>query len=247
MQKVLTLIGLAAYLTVTASASVVWVVDSTSELYTVNTATVVATRFAPLLNSINTIAVGNGILYGMGSLNHNLYAINGLGKETLVAATGKAGIVGLAGDNAGNIWLASVNNLFEYSAAGALLNSYTGTFAPGDLEFIGPKLYMTQNNVLYTVTTAGGVATAAKVNNVNTLAGNTVGLAVVPGSLMYGFSATQVYTVNSGTGTSTAGVKVTGLSGTIVDAAGTPEPATFGIIGLGLIGLGGLAYRRRKA
>ena len=81
----------------------------------------------------------------------------------------------------------------------------------------------------------------------NTLPGTTVGLANVPGTL-FGFTATQVYTVNQALGTGTGTTALTGLvgGGTIVDAAGTPEPASFAIIGLGLLGLGGLAYRRKK-
>ena len=124
-----------------------------------NTGTAAATPVALLANSINTIAVANGILFGMSATNDDLYKINGLGGETFVAATGKAGIVALAGDAAGNVWAAAANTLWEFSSTGTLLGTFTGTFTPGDLEFIGSTLYMTQGNVLDTVVAAGGTAT----------------------------------------------------------------------------------------
>ena len=105
---------------------------------------------------------------GMSATNDDLYKINGLGGETFVAATGKAGIVDLACDAAGNVWAAASNTLWEFSSTGTLLVTLTGTFTPGDMEFIGSTLYMTQGNVLDTVVAAGGTATITRVNVTNT-------------------------------------------------------------------------------
>jgi hypothetical protein len=130
-----------------------------------------------------------------------------------------------------------------------LVHSYTlsGVGTPGDLDWYGGVLYLTggATQTIYTITYSGSAATATS-DGTLTPTQTTVGLANGAGQL-YGFNATQIFTISTTGATGTATTLSVG-GNNIVDAAdATPEPATFGFIGLGLMVLGGFAYRRRKA
>jgi hypothetical protein len=258
MKQVLKLGIFATLLAASTFATTVYVLDSKGQLYT-NSGTAALTAVGPTEGNIVTaIADYNSVIYGIDDTNNLLYTISPLtGVETGGVASNTTNVVALAADTAGNLWAASTTAIYEISTSGSLIKTYTGSFTGvGDLAFVGNTLYMTLGTALDTVTLSGTTATASPVTGGVTLPANTVGLAYTswannPGQNFYGFSTAGVSTVpltGPATPTSTAYTGITD-GGTITDAASdaVPEPATFGIIGLGLLGLGGLAYRRHKA
>jgi PEP-CTERM motif len=258
MKHVTKLLYCTALLGASAFASTTYVVDNAGQLYSLVNGTTTLTAIGSVEpNVVTTIADYNNTLYGVDTLNNNLYSITTSGGvETLIATLTQTGLTALTADAAGNLWAANAGHLYELSRTGTLLNSYTGSFNAGDLEFIGTTLYMTQNTSLYTVSLGVGTATATAVASL-TLPAATVGLSYntwvanpTVGSLE-GFTTTGTYVVPTSAAATPTATGLTGLVGgrTIVDAASdaVPEPASMGLIGLGLVTLGGFAYRRRKA
>jgi PEP-CTERM motif len=264
MQKVLFLFGLTVGMTAIASASVIYGAGDNNQLYTINPTTGVTTPLGSMGVTMFDIAEFNGKLYGIDS-SSELYSINpSTAAATPIGATGQS-FNALTFNSAGVLYAAGVDTKDMYT-----INTSTGaaTKVPGeatqpssyntagDLEFFGGVLYVTTqpgtNSILDTVNLATGALTPVGTNLGFT---NVYGLAKV-GGVLYGFTdndgSSEVITINTTTGAGTAvvafggtGRNAFGFNGTTDEAA--PEPGTLGVMALGLAGLGGIAYRRRRA
>jgi hypothetical protein len=249
----------AALLGGAAFGNTVWLIDNNGRLYSSPDTSALTQVGGVETNKVTALAAFDGTLYGINDGGTDtLYSINETtGAENAGNSLGNLGaITALAADVFGNLWAADATNVYELSTGGAVIKTYTWALggAASDLEFVNTTLYVITGTTLDTVTVAGTTATATAVTNTSGIQAATAGLAysnylTIPGGQVLGYTATQIYNVNPGAaaGGTTA---LTGLvgGGTIVDAASdaAPEPATFAFIGIGLIGLGGFAYRRRK-
>jgi hypothetical protein len=199
--------------------------DSSSNLYSINTSTGASTEIGATGQGFNALTFNSsGVLYAAGQGTSKIYTIN----TSTGAATAVAGETNATADN-----------------------------SAGDIEFIGSTLYMTTqvsgNSILDTVNLATGVLT--KVGSTDLGFTNVYGLTYIYG-VLWGFTdndgSSEVIRINTTTGVGTAvvgyggtGRGAFGFDGTTDDAA--PEPGTLGVMALGMAGLAGVAYRRRKA
>lgn len=241
---------LAAALSGTASAApILWIGDSQGNLGTVDVAsgTVnVIGNMGPVMTDIAFDPSGNlyGITFG------NLYSIN----QTTAAATliGNLGISAnsLVFDSAGTLYAAN-NALYSVNTSTGLAsligNGGAAYSSSGDLAFINDKLYLSSvGDSLVELNTSTGVGSL--IGNIGYSA--VYGLATDNNIDLYGVTGTSVIGINTTTGTGSFLVDY-GSQG-LVDAWGSafrseavPEPATFALMGMGLVGLG-LARRKAK-
>ena len=230
--------GVTGTITDIAELNGVLYVTSDTALYVLNAsdhATEIGTGYGAGITSVVALTFGpNGVLYAAESgSSTDYYTINlTTGVATAVPVTGATGGINSAGDLQviGNTLYVTTGGTSGVSSLGAI-NLTTNVFTN-----------------LGTIETSGGATTFDEV----------FGLTVANGNL-YGFDAANGDILNfgstSGTITNVVTVVPSGdISGTVVDLYGatddeitTPEPTTFGVIGIGLLGLVGLGYRRRKA
>lgn len=136
--------------------------------------------------------------------------------------------------------------------------------AAGDLEVIGDDLYVTTGGLFgpsslgYIDLLTGAFTSLGEIHDSSgTDFDDVYGLAVANG-VLYGFTDTagQILDFGSISGTITSLVTVVpsgditdgvAVYGATDDVTTAPEPATLGVMGLGLLALGGFRYRRRKA
>ena len=259
-----------ALLAVTAvglSAETILVSGSDSNLYSLNPTTGALTLVGAMGVEMFDIAMTpGGALYGVssftGSTTSSLYSIStSTGAATLLGNTGvnlNAFDIGLdgtayaAGGPTGNTFYTLNLGTHAASAVG------TGTYiSAGDLEFIGNTLYLSglAPDQLYTINTGTGAGTPTSSAIGFT---NVYGLAYLAStSTFYGIAnptatSAEVITLDQSTGAGSGPVAIT-LGGTAVAfnitgaaVADTPEPATFGIVALGLAGVFRLVSKRRK-
>ena len=266
MKNATTLLFAAVCLTTTSfAAAITYGAGDNSDLYTINPATGVTTLVGAMGVNLFDIAAYGGKLYGINATS-DLYSISTLtGAATEIGATGQS-FNALTFSSAGVLYAAGTDTTDLYT-----INTSTGAAAKvsgevtqaayhsgGDLEFIGTTLYLvTQtngNSILDTVNIGTGALT--KVGNSNLGTDNVYGLSY-SGGVLYGFSdndgSSKVISINLATGAGSnvasyggVGRSAFGFNGT-TDSSTVPEPGTMGIIGLGLVGLGTIARRRRKA
>jgi len=265
MKKVLTLVGLAGCLAAIASASTFYATSAT-QLYTV---TVNGTNPSDVADgatygagvSMQDIAWFGGNLYGVGTVagGSQLYSINvNTGVATALGASYSQAFDELTFNSSGVLYAAgNGTDLYTLILTGGTANAATtGTLAgTGDLEFIGSTLYTISggtSNLLETVNLSTGALTPVGTAGTGAIGtANVLGLADPGGTQLYGVTNTGVVLTIATSGPGNLGVALTPTLTPVftgaTDTTFTPEPASFGFIGLGLVVLGGFAYRRRKA
>jgi hypothetical protein len=196
---------------------VLYGIDNTSTLYSINTTTGAATSIGAIGHVVNALTFSpTGVLYAAGS--DTLYTIN--------KATGAATTIGLGTVGGGTAYTSSGD--LEFFGGVLYLTSSTGGSGG--------------NNALYKINAATGQAT--DIGSIGFT--NVYGLAQQNG-ILYGFvdsgatGAQSILKINTTTGAGTVSTTYTltgtniGFDGATDDAA--PEPGPFVLVGLGLAAL----------
>jgi hypothetical protein len=236
-------------------------------------ATVTTSTLGGVTTALNDLAEFNGVLYGIGGTSDpTLYIVNQSTGALTSVGTVAAGttLLALTFSPTGTLYAAgSTAQLFVIDPnTGNILSTTTTSQAlnaSGGLADIGGTLFLTTGGVnadsadsLVAINPTTGAVTAVGATGFD----DVFAIAVVGGTL-YGFTdpeqtgpsstspnVNQVITINTTTGAGTlVGVFNSagpGFFGATADIP-TPEPGTLGAMGLGLLGLGSIAYRRRKA
>jgi len=259
-----------------SASSIIYGAGSNGDLYTINPTNGSTTLVGSFGNGVTMfdIAAYDGALYGIDG-NSDLYSINtSTGQATEIGSTGEAfnaltfsstGILYAAGLDTSDLYTINTTTGKATEVAGE--TNKTNYNAAGDLEFINGVLYMTVGgagpddpSTLVTVNlSTGAMTTVGEIKVGKTPVDDVFGLAEYDGTL-YGFTSNgtgEVVSINTSTG---AAENVASYGGSecggftfygatddpYVDPPAAPEPATLGAMGLGLLSLGGLVYRRRK-
>lgn len=215
--------------------------------------------------ALTDIAEYNGQLYGISDTN--LYSISGTTATNIgTFGTGINAMVALTFGSNGILYGVESGTSTDYyeistSTGHATAEAATGIGAgingAGDLEVVGTNLYVTTggtsgNSSLGEINLLTGAFTnRGLVNTGGTDYNDVFGLSIANGDLYAFTSGGQV--LSFGTTSPTTG-NVTVVTQTMdldvygtTDNATAPEPATLGVMGLGLLGIGSLRYRRRKS
>jgi hypothetical protein len=271
----LTLLGLTtALLPLAAHASILWISDANDNIGRVDTTTgaVVASSVHNTGQPLTDIAFDStGQMFGttfttLGTLNQNTGAFGSRGTYT-----GESGMNALLGTSTvllgGTFTSTNIYNINSTNAALSLFTNAPNT-SSGDLAIHSGVLYGLGNSGgANTLNTLSGTHSAATLH-VGTTGGSTLstlfGLAD-DGTTLFAVAGTDVYSVNTATDVLTflfdyslnengqSLGAVTGaafvVEGTIAPpppVTGVPEPASLGLFGLGLLGLGLVTHRKRS-
>ena len=247
--KSLVLTAAVSLLSFNAFASNIYVSDGAGQLAVVDSSTGAVSNTVSVGTVMFDIAFDNsGALWGVDS--GNLFQIDAsTGSTTFVGGLGTFANA-LTFDSAGNLFAAGGSGLYSVNTTtgAASLIGNTGFSSGGDLAFDGA-------GNLFLSDAAGNLIGLDTSTGAGTLIGNTgyssvYGLAFVD-STMYGVAGTDVFSIDTTTGSSTFGSDYTGQGLSIAYGASSlqsiavPEPMTAAIFGLGLLGFG--MQRKRKA
>lgn len=262
MNRILKLMMFACLPGVASCGSIIYAVDGgfssqaggqLKELYTIDIS-LGTTTTTTLNTAIASLAEFQGVLYGIGT-DSVLYSITASGVETEIADLSSLAIGDAAGFTAssnGTLYAASFSTLYQLSLDGDVLStlaldvSASGS-VDGDLAFINNTLYATVGasaNSLATINTSTGAVTV--IGTVSQYISG--GLAYVPGpqhsgalvAVGPGPSGGILLDVTPSTG---RGIFIESAPAYISDAAydmtaAAPEPASAGLIAIGMLGLG---------
>ena len=234
-----------------------WIDDSSGNIGTVNTLTGVATFVGSSGVGLTDIAFSpGGALYGISF--DELYTVS-----TTTGVATAVGSLGIGTDDANALVFSTSGTLYTATISGGLytVNPTTGASTEvgsglgggygsgGDLAFIGSTLYLaTSSDDLVTVNMTTGVATLVGPFGVS----DVFGLASPDNVNLFAVANEDMYTVNLSTGAATFDTTWAGNSVGLGDAfgeafitesgapppSGTPEPATFALLGVGFALLG---------
>jgi hypothetical protein len=240
---------------------VLWVSDSRGQLAKIDVLTGSTTLVGDTGVFMFDIAFNaTGQLFGISGTA--LYSINSTtAASTLIGTTGSSSnINSLVFGSDGTLYGAS-NGLYKFNTttgAGTQIgtNFASGASSSGDLAFVGGKLYLSTlgspSDRLANLNTSTGALT-----DVGSIGFASVfGMASPNGADLYGFSDNRVLSINATTGAgrllSTANGPVLGavygsaFFNEAVPTPAIPEPSTYALLTVGLIGLGFAAKRKQK-
>ena len=233
------------------SETVLWFSDSAGKLGTVDLATGATTTVGTMAVAMTDIAFSpSGELYG--TTPNSLWRIDPATASTTFLSSHSAGLNSLVFDTAGTLYGAS-SALYTFNPSTGV-GTYIGAMgasSSGDLAFVGGKLYLSATqggDSLQQLNTTTGAATF--VGNIGR--SSVFGLASPNGVDLYGMTGTSVFRIDPTTGAASANlVSFSGFGQTY----GTtfyeearppiPEPSTYAMMLLGLVGLSVAARRRR--
>lgn len=236
---------------------ILWVSDSLGRLETIDVITGNTTLIGTMGIVMFDIAFSpSGQLYGIDGTR--LYTINSnTGATTLIGGSGGGNLNSLVFGSDGSLYGASTG-LYKFDVGTGARALVGGTFAggatsSGDLAFVSGNLYLStlsSPDRLQRISTVTGANT-----DIGSIGfGSVFGLASPNSSDLYGFSGTQVLSINVATGAGTVVSTVQGNSlGTVYGSAfrteavaAIPEPETYALMLAGL-GVVGWTARRRAA
>jgi hypothetical protein len=240
----------AAFTAFANPAHAVFIGDDLADLYVLdigtNTATFIGNMGLPMLDIAQDPTTG--ALYGAGD-DDSLYSINpNTAASTYIGDIGLF-VNGLTFDAAGTLYGSGFTNLFTIDTGTGMATSVgdTGFTSSGDLAFDADgTLFMSAlggtSDQLVSLDLTDGMGTS--IGDIGFE--GVLGLNFEEGTL-YGFTDfAETITIDTTTG---AGTLVEDFNGIFAYGAGgvqVPEPATLGVLGVGLLGLGFATYRRRR-
>jgi hypothetical protein len=235
------------------AASLLYMHDSDGRLGTVDVGSGTVSQIGRMSTVMTDIAFSpDGELFGLSFTD--LYRI-----DATTGATSRIGAHGIPGGNAlvfgrdGSLYGAGdvSRDLFRIDSASGLATSIgeTGFFSSGDLAFNGGRLFLTStDSQLVSIDVGAGAASEA----VGALGfADVFGLATADDGTLFGLSGTDLLMVDTATGMATLARSLAGqgfsdfFGSSFVNEAVVPLPAPVLLLGGALLGLGGLARRRR--